>query len=132
MTNLKSPVLTISVLFLVSMLLTSVIFVGPYFVHAQLSSTNNILTSQKIGVKITSPKANQTVPLGQLTIYGTSSDTAETNCQVYVDWDDAKPMQNVTGIGPGGLDDYSNWTFTYTQNYHLISEGTNELTSKIS
>ncbi len=108
------------------------IFVGPYFVHAQLSSTNNAITSQKIGVKITSLKANQTVPLGQLTIYGTSSDTPETNCQVYVDWNDAKPMQNVTGIGSGGRDDYSNWTFTYTQNYHLISEGTNELTSKIS
>jgi hypothetical protein len=27
---------------------------------------------------------------------------------------------------------YSNWTFTYTDAYHLISEGTNELTSKIS
>jgi hypothetical protein len=38
-------------------------------------------------------------------------------------------MQNVTATGPG---DYSNWTFTYTRNYHPITEGTNELTSKIS
>ena len=41
-------------------------------------------------------------------------------------------MQNVTGIGQGGPKDYSNWTFTYTQKYQLIKEGTNELTSKIT
>ncbi len=119
------------------MLLTCVIvvsFVGPYFVYGQSSSNtiNNPGMSQKIGVKITSPKPNQTVPIGELTIYGTSSDAPETNCQVYVDWNDAKPMQIVTGGGPGGPNDYSNWTFRYTQNYHLVSEGINELTSKIS
>jgi hypothetical protein len=85
-----------------------------------------------MGVKITSPIANQTVPVGSLAVYGTSSDTPDTNCKVFIDWNNTKPMQNVTGIGPGGLDDYSKWTFTYTQYYHLISEGTNELTSKIS
>jgi hypothetical protein len=119
------------------MLLTSVIvvaFVGPHLVAGQLTanSNNNPGMSQKIGVKITSPKPNQTVPMGELTIHGTSSDGPETNCKVYADWNDAKPMQNVTGTGPGGPNDYSNWTFTYTQNYHLVSEGTNELTSKIS
>ena len=112
-------------------LLTSVLLAGPNFIYAQLSGTN-ATTSHKIGVKITSPKANETVPLGELSIYGTSSDTQETNCQVYVDWNDAKPMQNVTGIGQGGPKDYSNWTFTYTKKYQLIKEGTNELTSKIS
>ena len=119
------------------MLLTSVVvvaFVGPHLVAGQLTanSNNSPGMSQKIGVKITSPKPNQTVPTGELTIHGTSSDGSETNCQVYADWNDAKPMQNVTGTGPGGPNDYSNWTFTYTQNYHLVSEGTNELTSKIS
>ena len=119
------------------MLLTSVVvvaFVGPHLVAGQLTanSNNNPGMSQKIGVKITSPKPNQTVPMGELTIHGTSSDGPETNCQVYADWNDAKPMQNVTGTGPGGPNDFSNWTFTYTQNYHLVSEGTNELTSKIS
>ena len=119
------------------MLLTSVVvvaFVGPHLVAGQLTanSNNNPGMSQEIGVKITSPKPNQTVPTGELTIHGTSSDGPETNCQVYTDWNDAKPMQNVTGTGPLGPNDYSNWTFTYTQNYHLVSEGTNELTSKIS
>ena len=119
------------------MLLASVIvvaFVGPHLVAGQLTanSNNSFGMSQKIGVKITFPKPNQTVPTGELTIHGTSSDGSETNCQVYADWNDAKPMQNVTATGPRGPNDYSNWTFTYTQNYHLVSEGTNELTSKIS
>jgi hypothetical protein len=117
---------------LLTTLLTAVILAGPYFVYAQFSSTNDTDTSQNIGVKITSPKVNQTIPIGELTVYGTSSDTPETSCQVYVDLNDVKPMQNVTGIGPGGPNDFSNWTFAYTQNYHLITEGPNELTSKIS
>ena len=29
-------------------------------------------------------------------------------------------------------DDYSTWIFTYTEKNHLISEGTNELTAKLS
>jgi hypothetical protein len=98
------------------------------FVYAQ----STISGVPKIAVKITSLKANQTVPTGELTIHGISSDTAVTNCQVYADWNDLKPMQSVTATGPGGQSDYSNWTFTYTRNYHLITEGTNELTSKIS
>jgi hypothetical protein len=121
----------VGVFFTIITLLTSVLLTGPNFIHAQLSGTNTT-TSHKIGVKITSPKANQTVPLGELSIFGTSSDTQEANCQVYVDWNDTKPMQNVTGIGQGGPKDYSNWTFTYTQRYQLIKEGTNELTSKIT
>ena len=116
---------SIRLLLLVSIPVISVLFVEPYFAHGQLATA-------PIGVKITSPTANEVVPVGQLTIYGTSSDTPATNCEVYVDWNDAKPMQNVTGIGSGGPNDHSNWTFTYTQKYHLIIEGNNELTSKIS
>jgi len=135
--NLKSGIPFSNPLFVLIMLLASVIvvaFVGPHLVAGQLTANSNNSSgmSQKIGVKITFPKPNQTVPTGELTIHGTSSDGTETNCQVYADWNDAKPMQNVTGTGPRGPNDYSNWTFTYTQNYHLVSEGTNELTSKIS
>src|SRR4029079_3096179 len=129
-TNLKS-VFHIRILFLISVLITYGLFLGPHFIHAQLAGPTNT-TGPKMGVKITSPKANQTVPVGTLAVYGTSSDTPDTNCKVLIDWNNTKPMQNVTGIGPGGLDDYSKWTFTYTQGYHLISEGTNKLTSKIS
>jgi hypothetical protein len=123
--TMLSFVFRLVMVFLLVVLLFAII---PPLVQAQSTTT----ISPKIGVKITSLKANQTVPTGELTIYGTSSDTVATNCRVYADWNDLKPMQNVTAAGPGGQTDYSNWTFTYTRDYHLITEGTNELTSKIS
>lgn len=126
-----SPISYSRVLFALFTLLVFAILAVPIFVYAQLNSTNTT-NSQRIGVKITSPKANQTVPIGELTVNGTSSDSPQTNCQVFVDLNDTKPMQNVTGVGVGGTKDYSNWTFTYTQNYHVIGKGMNELTSKIS
>ena len=51
---------------------------------------------------------------------------------VYADVNDIKPFQKALASGPGGVNDYSRWNFTYTQNYHLIVNGTNELTSKLS
>jgi hypothetical protein len=47
-------------------------------------------------------------------------------------WDHLKPYQKVKPTGLGGTDDYSNWAFTYTSAYHLITNGTNQLTAKIS
>ena len=90
------------------------------------------LPSPIIGIKITSPIKGQQVPAGQLTISGTSTDNASTGCQVSVDINDIKPFQNATATGPGGVNDYSTWTFTYTDKYHLITNGTNNLTSKLS
>ena len=84
------------------------------------------------GIKITSHTTGQQVPVGKLTISGISTDNATTNCQVYVDWNDLKPFQNASANGSSGMDDYSNWIFTYTDDYHLITKGINELTSKIS
>ena len=54
------------------------------------------------------------------------------NCMVSADWNDLKPMQNVTAKGLGGANDYSNWTYTYNETYHNITSGINELTSKIT
>src|SRR5215212_8921798 len=85
-----------------------------------------------LGLKITSPVAGQQVPAGELTISGISTDNVTTDCTVYADWNDQKPFQKAVATGPGGLDDYSTWTFTYTDDYHLITNGTNNLTSKLS
>ena len=85
-----------------------------------------------VAVKIETPVDSTNLPAGDLTIYGTSSDDDTTNCQVYADWNDLKPMQNVSANGLKGISDFSKWSFTYTSNYHNIVEGQNELTSKIT
>src|SRR5919107_5117736 len=102
-------------------------------VQAQVQQQQQQLPSPIIGVKITSPSTGQQVPAGELTISGTSTDNATTDCTVYADWNNTKPFQKAIAIGPGGVNDYSTWNFTYTADYHLITNGsTNELTSKLS
>src|SRR5215210_4420878 len=85
-----------------------------------------------MSVKITSPSEEKQIPLGELTISGISSDTQNKNCIVFVDWNDLKPFQKVRAAGPGGIDDFSEWIFTYDSSYHEIIAGNNELTSKIT
>jgi hypothetical protein len=102
---------------------------GIMYSQAQLQS--QLPQKPTIAIKINSPSVGQEVPVGELNITGTSTDNATTDCKVYVDWNDQKPFQNATATGPSGENDYSNWTFTYTKDYHLIRNGTNELTSKL-
>ena len=116
------------VLFFASLLLAHCIFDSNPMIFAQTSMPG---TASKVGIKIALPKTNSTVPVGPLVVNGTSTDTSQTNCKVHIDWNDLKPMQNVTPAGINGTNDYSKWTFTFSQNYHPIIEGTNELTSKI-
>jgi hypothetical protein len=93
------------------------------------ASVDTPLIPQPLSIKITSHTQNQTVPANRpLTISGISSDNVNSNCTVYADWNDQKPLQHTTPTGPN---DYSNWTFTYTGDYHLMTEGANELTSKL-
>src|ERR671911_1802874 len=100
-------------------------------VQAQVQQQQQ-LPSPIIGVKITSPSTGQQVPAGELTISGTSTDNATTYCTVYADWNNTKPFQKAIATGPGGVNDYSKWTFKYAADYHLITNGTNNLTSKLS
>ena len=58
-----------------------------------------------LGIKITSPSTGQQVPVGELTISGTSTDNATTDCTVYADWNNTKPFQKAVATGPGGFDD---------------------------
>src|SRR5918996_5182987 len=89
-------------------------------------------TPDVVGLKITSHTTGQQVPAGELTISGISTDNATTDCTVYADWNNLKPFQTAVATGPGGVNDYSTWNFTYTPQYHIITNGTNNLTSKLS
>jgi hypothetical protein len=113
-----SALVTLAIIILVSATVTNTV------AYAQLQ---NIL-----GLKITSHEQGQEVPVGELTISGTSTDNATSDCIVYADVNNIKPFQKATATGPGGVNDYSTWTFTYTDKYHLITNGTNNLTSKLS
>ena len=115
--TISAPV-TLAIIILVSATFTNT------SIYAQLQNT--------LGLKITSHEQGQEVPIGELTISGTSTDNATSDCIVYADVNDIKPFQKALATGPGGENDYSKWNFTYTQNYHLIANGTNELTSKLS
>src|SRR5918996_1435970 len=95
------------------------------FLYAQIPSIT-------LGIKITSPSTGQQVPTGELTISGISTDNITTDCTVYADINNTKPFQKAVATGPGGVNDYSTWNFTYTDDYHLITNGTNDLTSKLS
>jgi hypothetical protein len=105
--------------------------VGPDVESEQTSASEN--ASSLPTIEITSLEDGQEVPVGELIIEGESSDDAESNCQVYADVNDATPMQNATTPANSVNDnDFSEWTFTYSQDYQLIAEGPNELTAKIS
>ena len=111
-------------------------FAPPHYYHGALHVQAQLQQPQQqlppiISVKITSPVTNQ-VPVGQLTISGTSTDNATSDCTVYADWNNLKPFQTAVATGPGGVNDYSTWNFTYTPQYHIITNGTNELTAKLS
>ena len=84
-------------------------------------------------IQITLPQEGRQVPPGELTIQGISSDDENTNCRVYADVNDVTPMQNVTAAGDSKeINDFSEWSFTYTPEYQLIKHGENELTAKIT
>ena len=103
-----------------------------YAQEAKLSGTQNT-TQQQHGVRITSPTKGEQVPVGGLTISGISTDNTNTDCQVSVNINDLKPLVNATATGPGGVNDYSNWTITFDKNSpQTIKQGINDLSSKLS
>jgi hypothetical protein len=110
--------------FLLSLIIGIIIIINSLFAHGQLGNT--------VGIKVTSPSTGQEVPTGELTISGTSTDNATSDCTVYADLNNLKPFQKAVATGPGGANDYSTWNYNYTRNYHPITEGVNELTAKLS
>ena len=107
---------------------TAAIFITGIYVAAYAQQ----LSSNTIGVKITSPIKNQRVPVGSLTISGTSTHNTTSDCQVSVIVNNVKPYQNATAIGSGGNNDYSKWNFNLAPKYTTIKEGTNKITAKLA
>ena len=88
-------------------------------------------SSVKHGVRITSPIRDQQVPAGTIiTISGVSKDNSTSDCHVNVNVNHVRPYQNTSATGPGGTNDYSNWTFSLTPKYTVIKQGLNEITAK--
>ena len=87
-------------------------------------------SSHAHGVRITSPVKGQQVPMGDLTISGTSKGNATTNCKVSIIVNGVKPYQNASASGPGSASDYSKWSFNL--NSGMIKEGVNKITAKFA
>ena len=110
--------------------------VGAYAQNRTAAAVNGTSTSSSSQqpmskVKITSPTRGQQVPVGKdLTISGTSMDSATSNCQVSVIVNKVKPYQNATAAGSGGPADYSKWNFALTSKYTTIKLGQNKITAK--
>jgi peptidoglycan/xylan/chitin deacetylase (PgdA/CDA1 family) len=97
------------------------------------SSSSTTLALPDNAVTITSPQDNQKVPVGQdIEVTGTSIANTASDCKITVNLNRVKPSQSVVAAGPGGANDYSQWSFTITSKYAPIQEGQNRVTAKIS
>ncbi|MFI5405985.1 MAG: hypothetical protein ACHQ1D_05675 [Nitrososphaerales archaeon] len=85
----------------------------------------------KLSVKISYPPLNHQVPLGELPVFGSSSDNESANCEVYLDWNNDSIFHLARAAGPGGYSDFSAWIYVYSEKNHLIVNGTNDLTAKM-
>ena len=133
MAKLYSKLLIISFLLFLLSSVSSIYSNSPVVAQTPESLSSSPSPTGLPTIQITSPQDGQQVPPGELSIQGISSDDEETDCQVYADVNDITPMRNVTAVGDSEEDnDFSKWTFTYTQDYQLIKQGENELTAKIS
>ena len=85
----------------------------------------------KLSVKISFPPFNQRVPLGELPVFGSSSDNESANCEVYLDWNNDNAFHQAKAAGLGGYSGFSTWLYVYSEKNHLIVNGTNDLTAKM-
>ena len=56
----------------------------------------------KLSVKISYPPFNYQVPLGELPVFGSSSDNESVDCEVYLHWNNDNAFHQYIGVGPGG------------------------------
>jgi hypothetical protein len=91
-------------------------------------------TLPSIDIRINFPYPLQQNPFGNgITIFGTSTDNATSECQVSVVLNNIRPYQKAMATGPGGENDYSTWFFMYySKTSDFIKNGNNEITAKLS
>jgi hypothetical protein len=96
------------------------------------SAQQHILPNMDI--RINFPYSLQQNPFGNgITIFGTSTDNATSECQVSVVLNNIRPYQKAMATGPGGENDYSTWFFMYySKTSDFIKNGNNEITAKLS
>jgi hypothetical protein len=98
-----------------------------------LPSSNASSPLPEGAVTITSPTDGQQVPIGQdLAVTGTSIGNSGSGCNIHVNLNRVSPSLPATATGPGGPDDYSQWSATLTSNYTSIHEGENRIGARIS
>src|SRR5919197_5120224 len=139
--KISSSLLPFKFAFVMVILFSAAIWIGgniASFSEGQQQSSQMLKPS--LGVKITSPTASQSVPIGagELKISGTSTinnnnpSSSIGNCYVSVIVNNIKPYQNATAAGPNGINDYSKWIYTLSPQYTIIKEGENKITGKLS
>jgi hypothetical protein len=124
---------------LILMLATTTVFLANVS-YAQLpeptapsSTTTAPSTLPDDAVTIISPTDGQQVPIGQdIEVAGRSISNAASGCKITVNLNRVKPYQPAVADGPGGANDYSQWSFTITSQYAPIQEGQNRIAAKIS
>ena len=86
-----------------------------------------------LALKITNPVKGQQVAIGRnITLSGTSSYNATSNCGVFVIVHGVRPYQKTIPTGQAGGNDYSTWKYTFTPAYAgTIGEGVNRITAKL-
>ncbi len=101
------------------------------FIHSSMSAQGQ--SQRTIDIRIISPADGQQYPIGsELTVVGISKYDPMVKCMVYNGWNGLEPNQAAKPIGQAGENDYSTWTFTYNNTYHVIAPGTNILTARLS
>ncbi len=92
-----------------------ILFASPIWISS-VSALPQQRTS--LGVKITDPAKGQQVAIGKnLTLSGTSSYNATSNCGVFVIVDGVRPYQKTIPTGQAGGNDYSKWKYTFIPAY---------------
>ena len=117
-------------IFILFIVFVSLSFSPIYSLENTTNTTSINSTNNPLKIDITSHYTNMSIPVGNLTIYGMSSDTSLSDCSVFASWG-KEPFQIANPIGSGD-ENYSTWSFTFNKNYHEITAGNNTINAKIS